>query len=162
MGNKELKIEEILERLRIFFRVKTMRELAKILGVYESTLSGWKSRKTFDLLKIYEKAEGINWHWLITGEGEMGINARKHQELVAQVEYLSRQIKRLEEENDLLKAMIKNLLAGKEEGKEPENIEETVKVPMINLPDETEIYKREMEKGGGIYARESKKKEKKQ
>ncbi|QLH52788.1 MAG: hypothetical protein CH6_0113 [Candidatus Kapaibacterium sp.] len=158
----ELKVEDLIERLKEYFNAKTLADLSKHLGIKEVTLAGWKYRNSFDLVRMFPRLKGIDWHWLITGQGEMTYDSRKQKELVAQVEYLLRQIKRLEEENDLLKAMIKNLLAGKEEGKEPENIEETVKVPMINLPDETEIYKREMEKGGGIYAREGKRKEKKQ
>jgi predicted transcriptional regulator len=64
-------IEKIIERLKIFHGVDTAYELAQILGIAESTLSGWKSRSTIDYELIFSKCEDVNLNWLIYGEGEM-------------------------------------------------------------------------------------------
>lgn len=150
---KEVNVEEIFERLKIFYNVSTFTELAKKLRIKENVLFVWKRRKTFNLNELYSKIENINWHWLITGEGDMRPGSRRESELVAQVEYLLRYVKKLEEENDLLKAMLKNLLAKTEEKQdnddteaEPRSAETTKSVPFVRLPDEAKIFEREKEK----------------
>ncbi len=62
-------------------------------------------------------------------------------------------MKKLEEENDLLKAMLKNLLAKTEEKQdnddteaEPRSAETTKSVPFVRLPDEAKIFERKKKK----------------
>lgn len=164
MNDKELKVEEVLERLKNFYNVSSLVKLAKKLGINESTLAGWKQRNSFNLVELYPKIEDINWHWLITGEGEMRWNSKERQEKQAMMEYLLRRTKELESENEVLKKLYQEAIQEKEilrkQLEELAGSTETVKVPKITLPDEGEIYLRETEKGGGIYARSKKLKEK--
>ncbi len=74
---KEVNVEEIFERLKIFYNVSTFTELAKKLRIKENVLFVWKRRKTFNLNELYSKIENINWHWLITGEGDMRPGSRR-------------------------------------------------------------------------------------
>lgn len=60
-----------LDRLCTALGMKTDTELAEFLGLSNKTLSGWRARNSFDFALVLEKCEGINWHWLFTGEGSM-------------------------------------------------------------------------------------------
>jgi transcriptional regulator with XRE-family HTH domain len=66
-----LKINLIIQRLQLFFDVKTSKALAQKLGVSESALSNWKNRNTIDYELLFTKCEGINFNWLFLGKGEM-------------------------------------------------------------------------------------------
>lgn len=66
-----MKIISVIERLLIYFNVKTQRELAEQLGVSVTTLSNWKSRNTIDYELLFTKCENINFDWLFMGRGEM-------------------------------------------------------------------------------------------
>ena len=59
----------VLDRIKELYQLKSNAKLASFLGVPPTTLSSWYSRNTLDLDIIYEKCVGINWQWLITGEG---------------------------------------------------------------------------------------------
>lgn len=61
----------ILDRIKELYQLKNNAKLASFLGIPPTTLSSWYSRNTLDLDIIYEKCVGINWQWLITGEGSM-------------------------------------------------------------------------------------------
>lgn len=69
-----MKINLIIERLFKYFNVKTNTELAFKLGVTPTALSNWKARGSMDYDLIFTKCEGVNFHWLFTGEGDMLIN----------------------------------------------------------------------------------------
>lgn len=156
--------EKIIDRLLTFFGFRTMSELSEKLNISVSVLSQWKKTNTFNLLRVIPLIPDINWHWLITGEGEMRWNPKEKQEKQAMMEYLLRRTKELESENEVLKKLYQEAIQEKEilrkQLEELAGSAETVKVPKITLPDEGEIYLREMEKGGGIYARSKKLKEK--
>ncbi|QLH54008.1 MAG: hypothetical protein CH6_2553 [Candidatus Kapaibacterium sp.] len=161
---KELIVAEIIERLRNYYKVRTLSEIGERLGVSESTLSVWKHRNTFDIFKIFSKIPDINWHWLLTGEGEMHYNPKEKQEKTATIEYLLRKLKELESENEVLKRLyneslrkIEEMKSQLESSKEQSLSGDTIEVPLMKLPDEAEIFKREKEKGGGIYSRGKKK-----
>lgn len=77
MQEKTSQIEKIIERLKIFHGVETTRALGQILGVAESTMSGWKSRGTIDYELIFSNCEDLNLNWLIYGEGEMLRNKKQ-------------------------------------------------------------------------------------
>ncbi|MEA5113059.1 MAG: helix-turn-helix domain-containing protein [Geobacteraceae bacterium] len=61
----------IMDSLRGHYGLKTYGKLAELLGVKQNTISTWISRGSFDVDLIYRKCDGINFHWLETGEGEM-------------------------------------------------------------------------------------------
>lgn len=61
----------VLDRIKEHYQLKNNAKLASFLGVPPTTLSSWYSRNTLDLDIIYEKCVGIDWHWLLTGEGPM-------------------------------------------------------------------------------------------
>ena len=78
----------IYGRLMIVFKVKKNLDLAELLDVKVSTVSNWKSGMSDpDLNRLYKKTEpkGINFNWLITGEGEM-YNADRSQNDQALIE----------------------------------------------------------------------------
>ena len=68
-----MKTNLIIERLFIYFKVDTNAALAQKLGVSATTLSNWKSRNTINYDLIFTKCEGINFNWLLCGEGEMSV-----------------------------------------------------------------------------------------
>ncbi len=64
-------VKEVIDRLKMALKVKTDTELAKHLGVNQSTISVWKTRKSINWDLIITKCKDINIDWLLTGEGEM-------------------------------------------------------------------------------------------
>jgi len=65
-------IREVLNRLKIALNAKSFTEVAKKLGVSESTIDSWRARKRIpDKYIATLQVKGINPDWLLTGEGEM-------------------------------------------------------------------------------------------
>lgn len=64
----------ILDRLHTALKIEQNQKLAEFLGVSPSTVSSWRNRKTIDYDLIFSKCNGVNLHWLITGEGSMFAN----------------------------------------------------------------------------------------
>lgn len=64
----------ILNKLILHFAEGNNQKFAEKLGITPTSLSNWKARGTIDYEKIYTKCEGINPHWLLTGEGEMFVS----------------------------------------------------------------------------------------
>lgn len=64
----------ILNKLILRFAEGNNQKFAERLGITPTSLSNWKARGTIDYEKIYTKCEGINPHWLLTGEGEMFVS----------------------------------------------------------------------------------------
>ncbi|MDR0666310.1 MAG: helix-turn-helix domain-containing protein [Campylobacteraceae bacterium] len=64
-------IKDILERLMSHYKVGTYVELAKKIGVVETTISQWKQREKIPKRNLYRIAnkENISYEWLINGEG---------------------------------------------------------------------------------------------
>ncbi len=72
MSRKKLQnVKEIIDRLKMALKLETDTELAKYLGVNQSTVSAWKLRKSINWDLIITKCKDINLDWLLTGEGEM-------------------------------------------------------------------------------------------
>jgi hypothetical protein len=61
----------IIDRLKQYFMIDSDVELGKIFGLKQQTISAWRSRNTFDIHVILEKAQNINLNWLFFGEGTM-------------------------------------------------------------------------------------------
>lgn len=61
----------ILDRIKEHYSLKNNADLARFLGVAPNTITNWYGRKTFDLDIIYTKCVGVDFNWLLTGEGSM-------------------------------------------------------------------------------------------
>jgi len=61
----------ILNSLKEYLNIKTNKEFAEFLGIKPTALSMWYKRNTYDIELIFKKCEGLNAHWLLTGEGNM-------------------------------------------------------------------------------------------
>lgn len=61
----------ILNKLILHYAEGSTTKFAKMLGISQQALSNWKNRGTLDYEKIYTICDGLNPHWLLTGEGEM-------------------------------------------------------------------------------------------
>lgn len=46
-------------------------EFARILGTTPQVVATWIARDTINYDLVYAKCEGVNPHWLLTGEGDM-------------------------------------------------------------------------------------------
>lgn len=79
-------VVSVLGRLKQALGIDTETALAEYLNIAPSTLSSWKSRDTLDYPLIIEKSgiEGLNIHWLLTGDGEMYLQAQMQAHLQAQ------------------------------------------------------------------------------
>ena len=66
-----MKIISIIERLFVYFKVDSNKDLAEKLGISNTVLSNWKARNTIDYNLIFTKCESANLDWLIYGKGEM-------------------------------------------------------------------------------------------
>jgi len=72
MSREKLQIvNNILERLKSAYNLKTDAALADRLGIVASTLSNWKARVSIDYDLIFSKCEDLNEAWILTGEGQM-------------------------------------------------------------------------------------------
>ncbi len=73
---KNFQIEKILDRLKIFYNVKSNKELADKLKVKYNTLTTWIQRNKipFELLTQLTQNENLSFDWLLTGKGEMFLN----------------------------------------------------------------------------------------
>lgn len=62
--------KEIINRLKKVLNIKNDYELAIFLDIKQSTLSGWKSRNSFDIRDIITKLDKINLDYMIKGDNE--------------------------------------------------------------------------------------------
>lgn len=70
--------KEIIERLKIALNMQKDKDLAQFLEIDKSTLSNYKSgNRDIDYRLLFSKCKQINFHWLITGEGEMLLSTTK-------------------------------------------------------------------------------------
>lgn len=70
--------EEIFARIQSVTRTKTQEDLAKILGIRQSSISDTKSRKTIPsgwYLTLFDTL-GVNPHWLRRGSGPVYLRAK--------------------------------------------------------------------------------------
>lgn len=68
--SKKLDKTLILNRIKAHYGFKRNTELAKFLGISNTTLSNWYVRNTMDFDLIFTKCEELNPNWIITGEGK--------------------------------------------------------------------------------------------
>ena len=68
----EIKIDEILERLKIVKGFSRDSEISTYLGINRNTLSTYKSRNKvpYEILLSICELDGINFYWLLTGNDQ--------------------------------------------------------------------------------------------
>ena len=64
---EENNTSKIIERLKLFFKVKTDTHLASKLDIGQPTISNWRKRDVIDLNLIIRKCPDISMDWLIKG-----------------------------------------------------------------------------------------------
>lgn len=71
--------EEIFERIKGETNIKSLRQLAKIIGKDQSTISSAKAKDNFPANWAFEieKKYGILTGWIMTGEGPKTLNEQK-------------------------------------------------------------------------------------
>ena len=74
-SNIAINSSEIIERLKMALNIRKDIDLARFLGISQSTLATWKIRNSIKWEIIFEKCNNINLNWLLTGEGEMFLNS---------------------------------------------------------------------------------------
>lgn len=77
--NFVLNAESILDRVAEILNTKSDRQTALALDVKPQTFANWKSRDSLPWERLYRLAvdRGVNFHWLVTGEGQMGADDRE-------------------------------------------------------------------------------------
>lgn len=95
---------EVLDRIKLYYNLKGNAELARLLGVAPNTITNWYGRNTFDIDRIYTNCVGVNFHWLLTGDGEMSISDINKQQTKTDIEYQSdpRDTKLIESKNETI------------------------------------------------------------
>lgn len=85
-------------------------KFAAMLGKTPQAISTWFARGTFDLELIYEKCEGINMNWLLSGNGDMLVKeGQSEQSETAHPEITSQLLDRLQQQAEEI-GRLKNLL----------------------------------------------------
>lgn len=74
MVNKKRIVNDIIDRLKTFFELKSDAELAKKLQVTPGALSNWRSRGSLDYASVLTHCDNINLNWLLTGKGMMNLD----------------------------------------------------------------------------------------
>lgn len=64
-----LNVPEIVKRAKMVLNLKRDNELAEYLGVARATLSNWCARNSIDFPLLFNKMQGIDYTWLLTGKG---------------------------------------------------------------------------------------------
>ena len=62
-------IENILNRIKQAYTIKSDAELARFLDIKPSTLANWRKRGTINFNLVFTKCESISLDWLIFGRG---------------------------------------------------------------------------------------------
>lgn len=62
-------VEEILNRIKSAYDLKSDAELARFLGVGASTPGNWRLRGSINYDVIFSKCGDLNLNWLLRGEG---------------------------------------------------------------------------------------------
>jgi len=77
---------EIMDRLKLYFKAKSDRQIAEKLGINYNTIKTWSNRGKIPLEKLLVKLqnEPISINWLLTGEGEMYKTPHIQNSIVAQ------------------------------------------------------------------------------
>lgn len=98
VGNK---FDSIFERIKQETGLKSIRQLAVIIGKRQQTISAAKAKDEFSAAWAYIVAEkyGLLTEWIMTGRGpkrleELKSNSRKHEMLNEVEEWLDEEIKR--------------------------------------------------------------------
>ena len=110
-SKKSTNSELIINRFKEGLGLKTDKSLCEYLDIRQTTLSGWKTRNSFDYDLMFSKRGLISIHWLVTGEGPMFFEATKSPKGISELsEWKEKCLEILEEnrqlrkENDALKA----------------------------------------------------------
>lgn len=71
MKSHDINVNELFERLKQHFKLKSNSDLARIMGIQISTINSWKHRNSIDFKKIIRfcEREKIDLNWLMTGIG---------------------------------------------------------------------------------------------
>lgn len=64
-------VNNILDRLKIAYGLKTDAALAGFLGLKPPAISNWRKRASIDYDLIFTKCDDINPGWILTGEGNV-------------------------------------------------------------------------------------------
>lgn len=140
--------EAVLRRLKNLYNIDTDLELAQFLGVSAPTVSNWKTRSSIDFSLVFSKCVGVNYHYILTGEGspfaenDMGVklsqqlnapselNSRKEQTGLENINQLNNIVSSLKDIfNDDMQASIGRLM----------NQYRTASLPSAMKPMETNI-----------------------
>lgn len=140
--------EAVLRRLKRLYNIDTDLELAQFLGVSAPTVSNWKTRSSIDFSLVFSKCVGVNYHYILTGEGspfaenDMGVklsqqlnapselNSRKEQTGLENINQLNNIVSSLKDIfNDDMQASIGRLM----------NQYRTASLPSAMKPMETNI-----------------------
>lgn len=72
MSSEKLQIvTDIVDRLKLAYKMRSDAELARFLGVVPSTISNWQRRGSIDHDLIFTKCNDLNEAWILTGDGPM-------------------------------------------------------------------------------------------
>lgn len=67
----------ILNRIKIYLKLKNDKDLADFLGIKPNVLSNWYTRNSIDYDIVFTKCDFIDKNWLITGNDNPCINDNK-------------------------------------------------------------------------------------
>ncbi|MFY8001452.1 MAG: helix-turn-helix domain-containing protein [Candidatus Kapaibacteriota bacterium] len=93
MQEKVYQIDEIYFRIKQAFNLKNERKaVAEFLGVQPTTLDNWRIRGSIgDWDIIFNRCKGVNFNWLITGEGDMLHKPDKNAQKLAHIQEILNQ-----------------------------------------------------------------------
>ncbi len=72
----------ILNRIKIYLKLKNDKDLADFLGIKPNVLSNWYTRNSIDYDIVFTKCDFIDKNWLITGNDNTYINENKINECI--------------------------------------------------------------------------------
>lgn len=114
---------EIVDRLKLYFSVKTDKEVAACLGVERVTVSMWKNRDSLDLKLIVTKCDNVNLNWLLRGQGNMYSDEASDSSAKKEIEHLKEELEICIREK---RAVTKQLIEY-EKGEKPTQAERVLK-----------------------------------
>ncbi len=79
---KSSKAKKIIDAVVAFKKLKNYAALAEILNVAPSTISTWIDRDKVNADKIFRVCEGINYDFLLTGEGQIAATPAPQKEII--------------------------------------------------------------------------------
>ena len=104
--NNYLSVNDVLDRAKLALHLRSDSQLADTLNITPKAISSWRKRGNINYGTLFTKMAGINFHWLLTGRGNM---LEKDVTLVKEREGIYNEedeTTRLKNENQRLKAQI--------------------------------------------------------